>query len=310
MARAVPTPTGNASYGVQAFTRPAVDLTVDGNASAYTDMPDGDGIQAGKRYILSGQEDISINQFPEGAEVVNWPFYLRSETHGGDIKDNASLPVVSQGGALDWTLWTREAQGGVPDEKQRLLPASILDDYNGSNNAADALFPDYSYRTDPVITFYSLQIFNNDEEQLAITIQPPTISPPICPDPTLDPGSCSISLAVAIRCLNAWNVGTGVNVVTTKLGDLTLADVVALRPAQINEHLTPEAEGELGPGWIRMKRINTRLDAANIPAISYDGIGSPSIATFMLNTLQYNDFGVAWYLPAAASVSVAAPTAP
>jgi len=311
MARAVPTPGGNASYGINAFTRPAVDLTVDGNVSAFTGMADGDGIQAGKRYILSGTEDIYTSHFPlDITTAVNTQYYLRSETHGGDIKDTVDVddPLVSQGGALDWTLWTRAAQGGVPDANQRLLPASILDDYNGSNNPSDALFEDYSYRTDPVITFYALQIFNNDEEPLSITVQPPTISPPICPDPTLDPNSCSISLSVAVICLNAYNVGTGLNQITTELGDLTLADVVALRPAQINAHLTPVAEGELGPGWIRMKRINTRMDAningihTDVP-VDYDGV-KPSIATFMLNTLRYNDFGTAWYLPAAASVSV------
>ena len=305
MARAVPTPTGNASYGVQAFTRPAVDLAADDN-NGNSGGPDGDGIHAGKRYILSGSEEIQVNRFPDDASlvVVN-DFYLRNETHGGDVKRPlGSDRVISQGGALDWTLWAREAQGGVPDEKQRLLPASLLDDYNGSNNDV-ALFKDASYRIDPVITFYALQIFNNDEDPLSITIQPPTISPPICPDPTLDPTSCSIALSIAVRCLNAWNVGPGTNQVTNNIGDLTLADVVALRPAQISAHLTPLAEGELGPGWIRLKRIVTRLDFNTLTSsvvLPYDGT-RPSVATFMLNTLQYNDFGVAWYLPAAASLT-------
>lgn len=305
MARAVPTPTGNASLGYNAYTRPAVDLSVDGNTSAFTGFADGDGIQAGKRYVLSGSEPIYVDHFPlNEAVVIRNNYYLRSETHGGDIHDDSN--VVSLGGAIDWTLWTRDAAGvsGVPDEDQKLQPASLLDDYNGSNNDV-ALYTDRSYRIDPVITFYALQIYNNDEEPLSITIQPPTISPPICPDPTLDPASCSISLAVAIRCLNAWSVGPGVNQVIAKIGALTLADVVSLRPGQINAHLTPAAEDELGPGWIRMKRVVTRLDFYlndTHVVLPYDG-DKPSIATFMLNTIRYNDFGVAWYLPAAASVS-------
>ena len=313
LASAIPTPTGNASYGTGAFVRPAVDLGADGN-TGISGGPDGDGIQAGKRYILSGSENIQVNRFPDDTALnVNNLYYLRNETHGGDVKlsvnnDGAGFSdetVISQGGALDWTLWAREATGGVPDENQRVMPASLLDDYNGSNNDV-ALFKDASYRIDPVITFYALQIFNNDEEPLSITIQPPTISPPICPDPTLDPTSCSIALAVAVRCLNAWNVGPATNQVTTEIGALTLADVVALRPAQINAHLTPKAEGELGPGWIRIKRIVTRLDFQLLDGteveLIYDG-SRASIATFMLNTIRYNDFGVAWYLPAAASVT-------
>ncbi|HUV12068.1 MAG TPA: hypothetical protein VMY18_00425, partial [Acidobacteriota bacterium] len=100
MVRAIPTATGNASYGVQAFTRPAVDVSQDNATSLYTGNADGDAVQAGKRYVLSGSEIINPSHFPldESTPLIT-DYYLRSETHGGDINPDisGSSGVISLG---------------------------------------------------------------------------------------------------------------------------------------------------------------------------------------------------------------------
>src|SRR5690606_29917174 len=190
------------AYGVTAFTRPSVDLTLDPEdaQSFYQEgtefSGDGDGPQLPPFTILSGSEDIAVGN----GTVVNNQYYLRNDVHGGDIWPFISYDAetgdltgaVSMGGALSWTLFPVQGvvDGALPTQ-QFINFVSIVDDYNGSGNPGGG-FADRSYGLDSADTFYRLTVFNNDEE--ALTAEEVIISPP-------PPGQV---LEILVRCINAF----------------------------------------------------------------------------------------------------------
>lgn len=303
------------AYGVTAFTRPSVDLTLDGedsqsfyqNGTIYSG--DGDGPQPPLFAILSGSEDIPVGDINAN---VNNQYYLRNDVHGGDIwpfvdydPETGDLTgAVSMGGALNWTLFPIQGvvDGALPSE-QFINFVSIVDDYNGSGNPGGG-FADRSYGLDSADTFYRLTVFNNDEE--ALTAEEVIISPP-------PPGQV---LEILVRCINAFTftgnplrfedgvpvLRTGNYAAVANLGDFSVADLFDVGGDPVANFLAEpvDVDSELGPGWVRFDRTITGPQEGGV----YDG-EQPSFATFGQNVVRFEGFGLSYFLSTSATDYVA-----
>lgn len=328
----LPPGSNDLAYGVNAFTRPSVDLYDDENEGFYGDAAagvlaaDGDGPQAqstvGLYAVLSGSEDIRVSSAAATPVIVN-DLYLRNDVHGGDIwplvaVGNFDLDssteikgAVSLGGALAWTLFPIQGTvSGVLPSEQLVNFVSIIDDYNGSGNPSGA-FADRSYGLDSADTIYKLTVFNNNEKPL--TVPPDIISPP-------PPGK---PLEVLIRCINAWtftgsaltfdagNVpiydrpASGGYAAVTKLGDFSVADLFTLGGTEVQNFLAAPvavSPAELGPGWVRFDRVVTGpLFGVAAGGSAWDGDYRPSYAVFGQSIVRFLGFGVSWFLPTSAT---------
>jgi hypothetical protein len=192
------------------------------------------------------------------------------------------------GGALSWTLYpiAGVVDGALPSE-QFLYLASLVDDYNGSNNikrSSTVPFNDNSYGMDAADSLYDVLVFNNDEELLELPLPDVPVSPP--------PPFTPISLVINVRCIDTWD-GT----LTSNFGTFSIADLFTLGGgSDVADFLaTPvDVNDELGPGWLRLDRVRTDL------VENYDGV-DPTYFTAGQSVVRFEGFAISWWLPASAT---------
>jgi hypothetical protein len=310
-----------AAYGVRALARPAVDLEIDYLNDKFLSSPtyyeshgygDGDPIDVPQFAVLSGTERILVDTVSPSSEYVWNTYYLRHEAHGGNQSwsdpdmevpaDSDTFPgtgVASEMGAMEWTLFPIEGEvDGIAPEDQLVQLASLLDDYNGSNNIEGLAFQDYSYRMDPVTTIYNIIVYDNNEVAVDVPTPPVIISPP--------PEGEELKLVIAVQCLNAWTVGSEcTNEPSNNLGDFSIEDLFAIGGSRVIDHLlTPvDVNDELGPGWVKFNRAITTTvtefvnedDECEAEILSYDG-QLPTIVTAGQNVIRFEGFGASWWL--------------
>jgi hypothetical protein len=266
-------PTANdLAYGVRAWARPAIDMDADGNN-------DGDAVQAPKGVVLAGTEGINVDEDQLGAVLDN-EYYLKNEVQAGVYDDD--LRTV-EGGALGWTLYPGSPDG-VIESQQFVHFASLVDDYDGSNNIhTNVVAEDWSYGMDPARTQFQVVVWNNDEE--ALTLQPPEV--PVSPPPDFDP----FSLVIRVDCITAYSDAG------TLLGTFSVQDLFNVGGPEVEAFLAEPvgAPNEKGPGWLRFDRLNT------IPLQTETASGFNSYLVVGQSVVRFEGFGVSWWLPAVAT---------
>ncbi|MBI4446807.1 MAG: hypothetical protein HY645_12980 [Acidobacteria bacterium] len=281
------------AWGVNAWTRPAVNLVLEaqGGAGNINDgHGDGDGWQAGDSNstpllfkILTGSE-VNTKQSDTATNLTTNYLYLRNEVHGGDtfravsgaVPSGATTTLAagtgvgggSHYGALGWTsLHTAD------NRNQRVELLSIVDDYDGSKNTAVAAtvsgveIRDRSYNLTGAQTRYILQIYDNKEQKLSlIPGQPINISPP----PTVAP---TANLRIIVDCLQVWI--NGVIDATTRRDGLSIHNLGEIAAtvltgsgsfAGLNATITPTSDAS--QGWIRFVRDNNQTRTRNFSTSS------------------------------------------
>lgn len=220
------------AFGVNAWTRPAVDLTADDNESIFPTEEsegagptlfnavgdtDGDGIFVADYLLLAGSEPLKSSDTQENLSALSDDtatnlYYLRNEVHGGDTQQaldpndtETPDPIggTSDYGALAWISIFGTA-GGAEAANQRVEFLSVTDDYNGSQNSGTGItigattITDRSYNLTGAQTRYIVQIYDNNEDKLNLTAETPiNISPPPEVAPTAD-------LRIVVDCLRVF----------------------------------------------------------------------------------------------------------
>ncbi|UCF39058.1 MAG: hypothetical protein JSU96_09565 [Acidobacteriota bacterium] len=277
----------DAAYGVVAYARPAVDLGADGNSSPITGGPDGDGPPAPKWVMLTGTELVPWSQkATTTAGGYATSYALRNEAHGGDTLSRGGV-ITSWGGSLGWTLFPIDGPtyDGMLPENQFLFFVSMLDDYNGSNNAKkSSSIPesDWSYGIDGAKTNYQVLVYNNDEELLQFDDPEIPVSPP--------PQFIQISINISVRCFDAFDANYN-----TEFDDFSIADLQSLGGQDLIDFLAVPVpvNDEKGPGWIKFVRNQS------VEAEEHDG----SAGTFLTIAQQvylFEGFGTSWWSPTVA----------
>jgi len=286
----LPAGANDLAYGVRAWVRPSVDLA--GNTHSPDLNWDGDALQAPKGVILAGSEDIpwtSEYNCAVGPCGSN-EFYLKSEIQSGIINVASSRDYTEvEGGALSWTLYPiqGEVQGALPSE-QFVTFASLIDDYDGSNNIKTLFAPDNSYGMDPATTEFQVLVYNNEEELLELP--PPDV--PVSPPPPFEP----LSLVINVECISTYSLFENQSG-STKFGNFSVADLFSLGGSTVQDFLAAPVVGsdELGPGWVRFDRIETRADQTE----TADGQNSYFVGGQSI--VRFEGFGVSWWLPVSAT---------
>jgi len=262
--------------GINAWARPAIDRTDDLFGSAQGNplngFPDGDGDFATTGKIVLGGEIGTTKTGPATAAIVNIPgnaYFLRNDVHGGDIHPKSGVETVG-GFSLYGAMATSSLFPVDPaDIVQNFV--SITDDYNGSNNNANAFtvgtFIDRSANIGAAATTYVLQIYDNDENILEIIPNTPlNVSPPVVGE--------TVSLKLVCMCLRTFV--TDVVSPGTNVDDLTIAELAAIIPEVLAGKdaftgLLTTNPPDIGGGWIRYVRDNTNIVA--LTTAERDAIG-------------------------------------
>lgn len=245
------------SGGINAWIRPAIDRTEFDNNTNLAGRPDGDSVFAPTGKLVLGSEGLT--QYPGGAAFnINNRYYLRNEVHGGDLRwanGNSWSYYGAQGTAPFFSAATQ-----ATDMVIHFL--SVADDYNGSTNVgalgAAALFPDKASNIEPAATVYVMQIYDNDEDPLILTTDPPlNVSPPVIGQVAQLKITC-----ICLRTFFTTTIAAGTN-----LDDFTVAELVPTVPAIVAgdgkkfDGLFKAKGGDISGGWIRFVRDNTvRID--------------------------------------------------
>ena len=323
--RTTATPFGDVfqAHGVNAWARPAVNLSYDPNnsASSHRGEPDGDGppllgdqADGGWDFvILTGGETVSASNGVGGVldDVMTNSFYLRNDVHGGDTAVNES-DVDNDGLEDDFDSWygglmTTSLFGGEDSNFFHFLSAA--DDYNGSRHAGGGAvggISDHSYNLNTATTYYVLQIYDWDENLFDLEPGTPiNISPPPFNAPTA-------ILKITVECLRVWV--TDVKDPSTEVGELSLPDLNKIS-VLIAAHLAGDQAvppTDLARGTIRFVRDNSVFRSSDSAAVIYgtsvargttfDGTGRASFLTIAEHVLRFQGFGAAWWVPSAASL--------
>ena len=250
------------------------------------------------------------------AGSINTSWSNLGATGDADSTDNVGVGGSSFYGALAWaSLHTAEAAN------QRLELLSIVDDYDGSKNSAVAAVIsganvyDRAYNLTGAQTQYILQIYDNDENKLALTTDTPiNISPPPATATTAN-------LRIIVDCLNVWIGGT--QTAATRRNGLSIANVYEITAlaqtgsgtfAGLGATVVPLTDAS--QGWIRLVRDNKQTKSATIgtrtikvtggtiapiaPA-TMDNTDDPTFVTIAQTVVKFEGFGGAWNAPSAAS---------
>ena len=319
------------AYGLNAWTRPAVDLWADqlSEDSAMENMysglglaklpgspnlrdawghPDGDGsplLAADDFRILSGGEAVTAS---DGGSMEGNRLALRNDVHGGDTARRGVPDLNPTTLFPDFNVWWG-ALGtpsifGIDTDDQVINLLSIMDDYNGSGNAFGSF--DDSYSIGPAETTYVLQIFNHEEDlyDFVVNDPKPNISPPITdlPDPAV--------LKIVVDCLRIWMGETKApqaSVEDMSISDLQLLTLAVGGPlAHLADNVPPEDLTDLSAGWIRFVRDNTRGGTWQAWSVDpdWDADSQPNtIGTFVTTGFQsivQGGLGAAWWLSSVA----------
>lgn len=241
------------SGGINAWARPAImrgDIYDDN--TGITSWPDGDGEFALTGKLVLGSEGLT--NYPGGATwTINNDYYLRNEVHGGN--------VVWDGVGNSWSLYG--AQGTAPFFSSAshatdmvIHFVSVADDYNGSTNVgAGAQYPDKAANVEPAATVYVMQIYDNDEDPLILTVAPPlNVSPPVVGEVA--------QLKITCICLRTFF--TTIVAPGTNIDDFTAAEIAASGVPEVLAGDGKRFDGLFKPkgsdvsgGWIRFVRDNT-----------------------------------------------------
>jgi hypothetical protein len=314
------------AYGLNAWARPAVDLSQDvaNTLPTVTDpigvFGDGDGPPLLVDYlILAGSENQmrrsdTVTRVGGGATVSTTNFYyLRNEVHGGttELAPEGIAGGQSRYGAMAWnTLHT------LDPVNQRAELLSFVDDYDGSKNVAVAaqvagvnVF-DRSYNLTGAQTRYILQIYDNKEQKLSLVGEvPPNISPPPI-------GQQLANLRLIVDCLQVWILGS--REATTLRPGLSIANLYEFTNlvrdgsgsfAGLGATVNPLRDAS--QGWIRFVRDNRQSRvvgattqwggtlAPTATAVSTN-TGTPSFVTIGQVVTKFEGFGAAWWMPSSA----------
>jgi hypothetical protein len=284
----LPAGANDLAYGVRAWARPAVEIT---GTDPDPDFVNGDGILPPKGVVLSGSEDINVDEDQAGVNVNN-AYYLRSEIQGGINEPVSSLLSYETrviDGALGWTLYP--VQGlvqGVRASEQYIQFASLVDDYDGTNNTKAGVAEDWSYGMDAARTQFQVVVFNNDE--VFLELAPPDV--PVSPPPPFDP----FSLVIHVDCITAYSgsTHTSSNADALRLGTFSVQDLFDVGGPDVENFLEEPVGDELGPGWLRFDRLQTFAleDEVADNLNTYTVIGQ--------SVVRFEGFGVSWWLPVSA----------
>ncbi len=310
-------PFGNVfqAWGLNAWTRPAVDLTFDDlDNFSLRGEPDGDGpplvSMTDNFRILTGREDVRA---ANGTSLIlQNDLYLRNDVHGGDT---ARVNLIDGDLVLDYDSWYgalgNTSNFGAPPgfaDPNAWNFLSIVDDYNGSRHSLDtpiANFVDRSYNVNGALTRYVLQIYNWDEvlfdreEDVPINVSPPPAVP------------VTAVLKITVQCLRTWI--TDVRTPATSVDELTVEDLGGI-DAQIPGFLTAGSgnpQNDASRGWIRFVRDNSITNPINgisdlfgtwVPNnLIHDSFDEASFVTIATQTVRLSGFGAGWWLSAVAS---------
>jgi len=278
------------AYGVRAWVRPAIDLNgLDGHPTS----DQGDGPLAPKGVVLSGTEPIYVDEDQLG-DVIQNAFYLRSEVQSGTILNTGNDTLVEEG-ALGWTLYPIEgAVQGVRPSEQFVYFASLVDDYDGSNNTKAGVAEDWSYGMDPARTQFQVVVWNNDE--VFLELAPPDV--PVSPPPPFDP----FSLVIHVDCITAYSGSshTPSGADAARLNTFSVQDLFDVGGPDVEDFLAEPVGDELGPGWLRLDRLTTvnlqePTDPERVPLEAY------SFFVAGQSIVRFEGFGVSWWLPTVAT---------
>ncbi len=314
------------SWGLNAWTRPAVDLTVD-LPDSLRDEADGDGpplTGINDFRILTGSEVVRAS---DGNNVVQTNFlYLRNDVHAGDTAQAPGYPGqnIDGGSAPDFdsqygALGLISLFGANPAD-QLVNFVSFIDDYNGSRHATDPFsvrgFRDRSYNLFRAETTYVLQIYDNDENLFTLTGAPPPNVSPLPPEDVAE-------LNIVVDCLRVW-------VTTARQAQFSVDDLQISELDSIVAGITTFIGGgpdpdDLSRGWIRFVRDHSNegepygpecaINSAGHQAgndctqrgtwagrnTANDGAGNASFVTIGYQVVKFSGFGAAWWLPTVAS---------
>lgn len=251
-------PWGNVfqSGGTNAWARPAVYVSDTGAM---------DGPHADVGLIVTGGETLKVWTLAgTGADVSVNGLYLRSEVQGGvhspkTVTPKDGDPVVG-GYATYGALGTPPLLGLAPEDVIQHF-FSVVDDYNGSNNAGIGTLKDLSANISPAATTWVLQIYDNNEQIFDWEAQAPPInvSPPAPPGTTADLKMVCICLRTFLTTTIA--AGTNVDDLTVQdladvFGDEILNGGGATGFAGLLKQTPPD---DYSGGWIRFVRDNTNV---------------------------------------------------
>ncbi len=313
------------AWGLNAWTRPAVDLTLDDfDNVSLRGQPDGDGpplvrdlAGGGNDFrILTGREDV---RGANGVSLVAQnDLYLRNDVHGGDT---ANVNDIDGDGDDDFDSWygalgNTSLFGAPPGfaDGNSICFLSIVDDYNGSRHASDTPvggFVDRSYNVNGAETVYVLQIYNWDEVLFDVEEDTPiNISPPPFEAPTA-------ILKITVKCLRVWitdvpSPATSVDEITvTALGRIADGLVGFLTAGSGNPQV------DASRGWIRFVRDNSinRSNGATdvygtwVPFNTiHDTADEATFVTIATQTVRLSGFGAGWWLYAVPSLPLVSTT--
>jgi len=318
------------SYSVNAWGRPAVDLTQDLAFRNLDGEPDGDGPTPDTTSdddttirlprILTGNENV--RQSDRVNTISSNMLYLRNDVHAGDSRMdlrpdvNGDWYAQSFWGALGWT-------SVHPGAYQATNLLSVVDDYDGSENPA--AIKDFSYNADRAETFYVVQIYDYKEELFDL---PPGSQIGISP---LPPTSQGANLSVIVDCLRTWISQrddltleqTMAGESTFEVDDLSIDDIGHIDETGAimngNAEMNPdfaglarmpsvnEARTDASNGWIRFVRNNNDREdlkgdggTSEIPDQDRGSEDRGSFLTIGMNILDYDSFGASWWMPTVA----------
>ena len=264
-----------AAYMTEAFARPAVmahywpsgEFSITGGHS-------GTGfVNAPIHVLLTGGEYIWTDAGQTGKRIFTVDehiFMFRQEAHAGDQWDRGENVlgtnwIISEGGALGWEIFPSNA---MPAEKQIVNFFSFMDNYNGLSNLAQTAtasrWDDVSYNIQPVVTIYTVEAFNNSEDQwVPGDPEDQPIVSPVTPESPL-------TSAIAVKCINTYQIDPESNlndaVLGQKFGEFTLQDLYDINSVLGTDSKTLEGflsvldgsanelANEVGPGWMRFSR--------------------------------------------------------
>lgn len=234
------------SGGTNAWARPAVYVSDHG----VMDAP-----HAPVGVIVTGGETLTV--WGTETSVATNQMYLRSEVQGG-VHQSTTVANVVGGYAEYGALGTPALLGLAPEDVIQHF-FSVVDDYNGSNNAGMGTYKDLSANISPAATTWVLQIYDNDEHIFDWEAQAPPInvSPPAPPGATADLKMVCICLRTFLTTTIA--AGTNVDDLTVQdladvFGDEILNGGGATGFAGLLKQTPPD---DYSGGWIRFVRDNT-----------------------------------------------------
>ncbi len=254
--------------GTNAWARPAINRVFDSN-QGISGWPDGDGEFAPTGKLVLGGEGLT--NYPGGASwSIDNNYFLRNEVHGGDVEWNGQGDSWSQYGAQGTApFFTSPTQ--ATDMVMHFL--SVADDYNGSTNVgAGAQYPDKAANIEPAATVYVMQIYDNDEDPLILTVAPPlNVSPPVVGE--------VVELKITCICLRTFfttTIAPG-----TSLDDFTVAEIANAGVPEILAGDGDQFDGlfkakgsDVSGGWIRFVRDNTEQIDITAGGANGDGLAA------------------------------------